>query len=193
MSPFLIRKGKKSGVYLTFDDGPHPVNTLKIANALSDAGVRASFFWVGDQIEKHPEIVKEVIQLGHDIGYHSFSHKSLRKMSRQEVAADFAYIRRFEKQFGYRIKYYRPPYGELTLTGLFMAVRYGLKVVMWSLDSRDSYDAEEEVMNNVSPNMVMKGDILLFHDDYDLNAKIMPKLIKEYRQAEVSLCSLESQ
>src|SRR5690242_17870155 len=62
---------------LTFDDGPHPQYTPKILEALGEAGVRATFFVLGSQVERHPEIVAKMIEGGHEIGNHTYSHANL--------------------------------------------------------------------------------------------------------------------
>ncbi len=179
--PFLIiRKGKKSGIYITFDDGPHPYNTLKIIKTLRNNNAKATFFMVGSDMEKYPDVVKAVLEEGHAIGYHSYKHHSLKQIGFKQIKDDFNKSRKLEKKFNFKFELYRPPYGDLTILGLLLLYLYNFKVVMWSVDSMDSFESKANVINNVSYNNVVAGDILLFHDDYDLTVEALPQILNNY-------------
>src|SRR5262249_4419896 len=79
----LMVRGRRGGrqVYLTFDDGPHPGNTPRLLDALGEGNVKATFFVVGQQVERHPEIVERIAREGHDLGHHTYSHIRLEKIS----------------------------------------------------------------------------------------------------------------
>ena len=179
-SPFLIMKGKKDAVYITFDDGPHLVNTLKILEVLKAAKVKATFFMVGEDMDKFPDTVKAVKNDGHSIGYHSFSHQSLKKISLKNVISDIRKVKYLEFAHDIRINKYRPPYGDLTIMSVVWLVINRLKIIMWSLDSRDSYSDKDIVLMNVHPDNVGEGEILLFHDDYDLTVEILPEVLTRF-------------
>ena len=173
----IIRKGKSGAVYITFDDGPHSDNTLKILDILKNSGMKATFFMVGSEMDKYPDRVQAVINEGHAIGYHSYAHESLKKMSLSESIQDFNKAKKIEQKFGIKFRCYRPPYGDLTVMGVIMAILRRWKIVMWSLDSEDSFHGREEVMNIVHPDKISDGEILLFHDDYDLTVDILPGIL----------------
>lgn len=179
-SSFLIQKGNKDAIYITFDDGPHPVNTLKMLEALKAAKVKATFFMVGEDMDKFPDIVRAVKNDGHSIGYHSFSHQSLKKASLKNIISDIQKVKYLEFAHDIRISIYRPPYGDLTIMSIVWLIIYRLKIIMWSLDSRDSFSDKDTVLMNVHPDNVAEGEILLFHDDYNLTVEILPEVLSRF-------------
>jgi len=178
----MVRTGKKDCVYITFDDGPHPANTQKILQILSNQKTKAIFFMIGKNMEKYPDLVEQVKEHGHEIGFHSYSHRSLKKQSFFKTIHDFSKRKELESRFGIKMKLYRPPFGDLTILSLLWVVFSGLKIVMWSLDSRDSFDSKEQVLDTVHPDKVSAGEILLFHDDYDHTVEIMPEVVEKIRK-----------
>ena len=161
----LIRKGKPGAVYITYDDGPHPENTRVILDVLAQHQARATFFMVGECMEEYPQIVDDVIRAGHGIGYHSYQHKSLKKTGLLELRRELAGAKKIAGRFGFSLRLYRPPYGELSILSLLVLLLSGWKVVMWSLDSRDSYDSLQQVIENLDPAVISDGEIILLHDD----------------------------
>lgn len=189
-SPFLIRLGEKDAIYITFDDGPHPNKTENILATLKKNNAKATFFMIGEEMMKSPEIVDLIIKDGHSIGYHSYSHDSLKTISLNKAIEDLKKADDIAKKFNINIKLYRPPYGDLTLLSFLYLIISGWKVVMWSLDSRDSFDSSEEVLANVSPNNVSLGEILLFHDDYELTANILPDVLQRFNEKNIKCKAL---
>ncbi len=174
----LIRYGDTGAVYVTYDDGPHPENTDKILEVLSRFNVKATFFMVGVQMEKYPEIVKSVIEQGHILGYHSYRHRSLKKMTLNELHEDFRHIYALSEKFKYPIKLYRPPYGDVSLTAFLLLLFKPWKIVMWSLDSRDSFDTSEQVIANIDTAKLGDGEIVLLHEDYQYAVEVIESLLK---------------
>lgn len=96
-------------VYLTFDDGPHPVITRQAMEILGRFEVPATFFCVGENVERYPDVVEELRTMGHEIGNHSYSHESGWSTS------NFAYLKSFSKcQSATNAPWFRPPYGRIT-------------------------------------------------------------------------------
>ena len=188
LSPFIKRRGDTNYIYITFDDGPHPSNTPKLIDILFKHNVRCTFFMQGKEMEKHPDIVKDVINRGHTIGYHSYYHISLKQLSFSETLGELNYLKKLSKKFNYKIKSYRPPYGDLTVTLIVWAIFNRVKIIMWSKDSRDSFDMKDEVISNVSSNNITGGEILLFHDDYRNTTDILDEILKEYSENNIK-CS----
>lgn len=182
-SPFFIRKGNNDYIYITFDDGPHPENTSNILNVLTKHNVHATFFMTGMEMEKHSDIVKQVFASGNTIGYHGYSHQSMRKQSLGEFIHDIKHARILEKTFNIRLKLYRPPFGDISPMGFIYLILNGWKIIMWSLDSRDSYDTEIQILKNVSPANLSKGEILLFHDDYEKTVRLLDSVIDQCKKA----------
>ena len=182
MSPFMKRKMLDNSVYLTYDDGPHPDNTESILSILKESQVKATFFMLGYAMDKYPHLVEQVIEQGHTLGYHSYKHISLKKRSFTEVKEDLQQMERLSKRYNYPIKLYRPPFGDLTATSFLWFILKGKKIVMWSLDSRDSFDPFEQVKKNVAPQELSNGEIILFHDDYEQAAELLKITLNAYRQ-----------
>ena len=177
----LIRKGKPGGIYLTYDDGPHPENTEKILDVLSNYKVKATFFMIGAQMEQFPDIVNAVISQGHTVGYHSYQHKSLKKKSFREIRNDFIHAGELSDHFKYPIKLYRPPYGDLSILSFFWLFLHGWKITMWSLDCRDSFDSPGQVKANIGPEKIEDGEIILLHDDYGEASELIEATLALYK------------
>lgn len=179
LSSSLKKYGSREKIYLTFDDGPHPENTPRILDILGARNIKATFFMVGVEMEKYPDIVDAVIREGHQIGYHSHKHASLHSVSLKQVIHDMKMGERIGKRHGLKMKLYRPPYGDLTITSLIFLIVNGWKIIMWSKDSRDSFDTPEVVLDNVSSKYLCPGEILLFHDDYKDTVNILAEILDD--------------
>jgi len=185
-SSYLIRKGKSGNIYITFDDGPHPKNTPKILDVLDLYNIKATFFMLGHEMENHPEVVRDVISRGHTLGYHSYDHLSMKEISVGAIFSDLNYAKILSKSFDYNIKIYRPPYGDLSITGIIWVILNSWKIIMWSKDSRDSFDSKDEIVANVSTDKLCSGEILLFHDDYKNTAEVLKDILKSYSKEKIN-------
>jgi peptidoglycan/xylan/chitin deacetylase (PgdA/CDA1 family) len=159
-------------------------------NALQESDTKASFFMLGQAMEKYPEIVRELISNGHTLGYHSYTHTSLIKRSFKELIDDVAHMNRLSDVFQYPIRLYRPPFGDLTITAVIYFILKGKKIIMWSLDSRDSFEGLEEVQRIISPENISPGEIILFHDDYDDAEKLITSALQYYQKANIDCDTL---
>ena len=177
----LIRRGRPGAVYITYDDGPHPENTEQILKILAKHGERATFFMVGESMEQYPQIVESVIGAGHRMGYHSYRHTSLRQMGLRELRQDMRQAKKLSDRFGYPLKLYRPPYGELTVPSFIALLFAGWKVVMWSRDSRDSYDSVDQVVATLNPENISDGEIILLHDDFGPADELLEVVLSRMR------------
>lgn len=154
----IRQKGKKV-VYLTFDDGPIPEVTPWVLDILRERGVKATFFCVGDNVRKHPEVFRQVLDEGHMVGNHTFNHLQGIKVRTK------TYVDNTEKADELiRSPYFRPPHGHLRLRQLFkISKKY--KVIMWDLVTRDysKWMTPEKTLENVR-RYVRDGSIIVFHD-----------------------------
>jgi len=159
---------KENNVYLTFDDGPIPEVTPWVLDILKQYNAKATFFCIGDNIKKHPEIFNRILAEGHTVGNHTFHHFNGWKTSTQHY---FDNVSLFEKEltrhssFVPRTSLFRPPYGKITSKQARLLQQNGYKIVMWSVLSYD-YDAsvsEEQCLQNVLQN-IQSGSIIVFHD-----------------------------
>jgi len=190
-SIIIIRTKKDEFIYLTFDDGPHPKNTLKLLAVLDKHNVKATFFMVGKEIERYPNIAKRLYSKGHSLGYHSYDHSHARDSNFKQIAYELDHAKKLEENYGLNFNgLYRPPYGALTL-GTFLAIlAKGWKVVLWSKDSMDSYTDIENVCRNLSKENLNGGDIILLHDDYINTPSTIDLVLTEYKKSKLKCRSL---
>jgi peptidoglycan/xylan/chitin deacetylase (PgdA/CDA1 family) len=149
-------------VYLTFDDGPIPIVTPFVLNILKQYNAKATFFCIGDNVRKYPEIFEHVKNEGHAIGNHTYNHLKGWNTDDQTYLNNFLQA---DKLLNTNL--FRPPYGRMkrSQVRLLKEVKPGLDIIMWSVLSGD-FDIglkPEECLNNILKN-TGNGDIVLFHD-----------------------------
>lgn len=161
-------------VYLTFDDGPIPEATPYVLDTLAKYGIKATFFMVGDNIRKYPELFQRVVEEGHHVGNHTYNHiGGFRWLSRnylrntkkaQELIEDMLHIPRNPDTLG-RGQLFRPPHGWMRPLQYRVIRRKGYRIVMWDLVTRDYSKrlTAEEVLDNVKK-FARNGSIITFHD-----------------------------
>lgn len=184
----VVRKISSNHLYITFDDGPHAENTELILNLLEKYKQKASFFVVGEEVDKSPEIVKRIYQQGHSLGYHSYSHLHAKESTFRNVWNDLKKAKLLEDKYQVSFnKRYRPPYGALTIPSLIAILLQGWKIYLWSLDSLDSYTDPDSVIIQLSPSNISAGDVILMHDDYKNTPKTLERLLILYKTNNISL------
>ncbi len=149
----------EKAVYMTFDDGPIPEATPFILDTLRRFGVRATFFMVGDNVRKHPDVYRMVVEAGHRIGNHTYNHIGgfLHTVATYSANAEKANELLHTNLF-------RPPHGWMRPDQYFWLGRK-YRIVMWDLVTRDysKWMTAEEVLNNVK-RYARNGSIITFHD-----------------------------
>lgn len=174
---------KRKAVYLTFDDGPIPEVTPRVLDILRKYGVKATFFMVADNVRKHPEIYRQVVEEGHAVGNHTMHHVKGLRMSQsrylQEVDAAAALLG--------NTRLFRPPYGR-TWWWQRRAIRQrGYEIYLWDVLTHD-YNARytPERMLAIVQRYTRNGSIINFHDSVKSNERmlaVLPQVI-EWLQAE---------
>lgn len=162
-------KNPDNKIYLTFDDGPIPEVTEWVLEVLNKYEVKATFFCIGDNIEKHPEIFQKIIQNGHSIGNHTFNHLKGWNFSTEEyientLKCEKAITSNLEIK-NLKSKIFRPPYGKIKPSQSKILQKMGYKIIMWDVLSVD-YDKEispEQCLENIIQNTV-SGSIIACHD-----------------------------
>ncbi len=126
-------------VALTFDDGPDGVYTPRVLDVLKDYGVPATFFLLGQNMENHPQVARRIIEEGHAVGNHSYSHPDLRKLTASEAYQNQVNKTQqvFKDILDYEPLYFRPPYGALTDEQIEMLGAEGFIIVNWSIETFD--------------------------------------------------------
>lgn len=165
---------EEKAVYLTFDDGPIPEVTPWVLDLLDRHDIRATFFMVGDNIRKYPDVFREVVKHGHRIGNHTFNH--IRGFSRRYFTS-YSYLENTEKAYDLMVQemgdcadaqlrplLFRPPHGHMGWAQ-YMVLKKRYRVVMWDLVTRD-YSKKlrgPQVLANVL-RYARNGSIITFHD-----------------------------
>jgi peptidoglycan/xylan/chitin deacetylase (PgdA/CDA1 family) len=152
-------------IALTFDDGPHKDSTPRIMEVLHQHKVPATFFLVGKHLEKHPEIAREIVSAGHEIGNHTFSHSLLYVLSknriREEIERTDSLLRNID---GADPKFFRPPAGFFTKQVLDIAEQLGYRTVVGDVYPRDPhFPGKEKIVERVLQRTVA-GSIIILHD-----------------------------
>jgi peptidoglycan/xylan/chitin deacetylase (PgdA/CDA1 family) len=166
------RTSSGEGYALTFDDGPHAQGTPAVLEILAGAGVRATFFLVGEQVRRNPAAAREILAAGHLVGLHCDRHRNLLRLAPSQVRADLDRARAtIEDETGRSPALYRPPYGVLNASALREAGRRGWRTLLWSDWGRDwEADATPESIAARITRGVSPGSVLLLHDADDYSA-----------------------
>ena len=199
----LVRGRKDRAVAaLTFDDGPGE-QTPQILDALKQAGVRATFFLCGSNVERYPDHARRIAQAGHEIGNHTYSHRRLLFKTPGKIAWEIDRAQKvIEHHTGRRPAFFRPPYG-LRWFGLFPILgQQQLKTVMWSVNALDWRRPAEQIVERVVA-LARPGVIILLHDgmppqetgDRSATAAALPAILRqlEGRYRFVTVSELESE
>lgn len=158
----IERRVSGPGVLLTFDDGPHPEGTPAVLDALGD--VHAAFFLVGEQVERYPELAREVGDAGHEIALHGYRHRNQMRVTPRWLSEDLKRgAAAIEDASNRTPRLYRPPYGIFTPAGLALTRRY--KRLLWSRWGRDwRGGTTPEQIAALATRDIADGDVILLHD-----------------------------
>jgi peptidoglycan/xylan/chitin deacetylase (PgdA/CDA1 family) len=165
--PGIERVPARGQAVLTFDDGPDasPGATPATLDALDAAGARATFFLVGEQISKTPDLVAQIISRGHEVGVHGQRHFRHDRVSAAESVADIeAGCAALAEATGAPPRFYRPPYGKLSPEGADACRRLGLEVAYWSTWGLDWEPLPAERIARRVNHDLDDGAIVLLHD-----------------------------
>ncbi|MGH3720065.1 MAG: polysaccharide deacetylase family protein [Pseudonocardiaceae bacterium] len=165
--PGLAGIGRPGGVALTFDDGPDPDGTPAVLDALDRLGWTATFFMLGAQVMRYPDVAAAVVAAGHEAAVHGFSHRNHLARGPADVHRDVVRAAAvIAAVTGARPRWFRPPYGVLTLGSLIAARRAGLRPVLWTAWGRD-WEARSpaQVANTVGGHLRPGGTVLLHDSD----------------------------
>lgn len=163
----------EKAVYLTFDDGPIPEMTPWVLDLLDKYNIKATFFCVGNNVRKYPEIYQMICERGHKTGNHTFHHIQGLKTDTQLYLED---VREADKWI--KSKLFRPPYGHMRFSQ-FKSLRKQYKVIMWDVVTRDysrlmTADQVFEVVKKYTRN----GSIIVFHDSLKAGDRMKESLPK---------------
>jgi peptidoglycan/xylan/chitin deacetylase (PgdA/CDA1 family) len=167
-------------VYLTFDDGPIPESTPFILKTLAEFDIHATFFMVGDNVRKYPDLFSQIVAAGHQVGNHTYNHMGGFKHTIKE------YSYNTEKANAYiHAHLFRPPHGWMRFSQYAWLGRK-FRIVMWDLVTRDysKWMTGEDILNNVK-RYTRNGSIITFHDSLKSIDKLhyaLPESLKWLKQ-----------
>ena len=175
-APVWSRYGKSDNVYsqvsteekavaLTFDDGPHPTYTAEILDILREYGIKATFFVIGENVERSKEVLKRCADEGHEIGNHTYSHASANNCTTRTLKEEIEKTDRIIFDLiGKKPALFRPPTGICNNRSVALSTELGFKTIVWNVDTRDwAHTSTDKIIKNVLEN-VKSGSIILFHD-----------------------------
>jgi len=165
VTPRLRGVGRPGHLAITFDDGPDPEATPAVMAALDAVGWRATFFALGDMVERSPDLLGALVDAGHEVGVHAHRHRNHRSMSPRAIRDDVRRAHATVVGAGARPVWYRPPHGALTPEAHLTARRLGMRPVLWTAWGRDwrSGASAEEIRDEVARGR-LDGGTLLLHD-----------------------------
>lgn len=188
----------KRQVALTFDDVPDAVFTPRVLDALKQAGVKATFFVVGNRAEAHPDIMARIVKEGHEVGNHSYSHPNLPKLTdsqfRSEVTRTDQIIRNYT---GSVPTLFRPPYGNTNESQLLWLASKGKKIVGWNVDSLDWKGLNADQVSTNVLSHVLPGSIILQHaagghgEDLSGTVAAIPRIVKSLKNDGVDFVTVD--
>ena len=190
-------KGNDRSIYLTFDDGPVAGVTEFVLDVLDECDAKATFFCVGENIQKYPDVFRRIIDSNHTVGNHTHNHLNGWVTSTSEFLHNVSLCDQVLRENGYNstLKLFRPPYGRLTLRQL-QKLKSEYKIVMWDILSMD-FD------NNQSPEQCLKilkkhtssGSVVVLHDSLKTENKIkfvLPGILDFFKNRDFNINNLES-
>lgn len=155
----------KAEIALTFDDGPDPVFTPQILDKLKEYHIKATFFLLGENIEKFPDIAKRIADEGHVVGNHTYDHPNLTKVSDEEYHHQIQKADEvIQRVVGYKPRFFRPTYGAINENQVKWANDQRMMVIQWSIDTLDWKGlSAEQIAETVIAN-ALPGSIVLQHN-----------------------------
>ena len=179
---FTKAETNKKVIALTFDDGPTEF-TPQILDLLKKNQAKATFFCIGSQIEKYPEILERIIKEGHQVANHTFSHTNkMGFLSKDEVIDEISKTDSILMKFGVKSNDFRPPFG-VTNPNIAKAISVTNKqVIGWNIRSLDTViEDENKILNRIVPNL-KPGSIVLLHDKFQRSVNVLEQLLQVLKE-----------
>lgn len=190
MAPSLLWKVNTvdKTLYITFDDGPHPIITPKVLDILDEYQIKATFFCVGENVKKYPEVYEDIINRKHSVGNHTFNHLS------GYSTPNSIYYQNIEEAAKYiSSDLFRPPYGRITPRQV-AHLKKQYRIVMWSILTRD-YESNLDIERAKSDliQQIKPGDVIVFHDSEKAEKNmfvLLNHIISHFKQLNYTFQSL---
>lgn len=186
-----VARGTKK-IALTYDDGPNDPHTLRLLEVLAKHEVSATFFMIGRYVRERPDIAREVVKAGHEVGNHTFTHPLLIFKDAAETRQEVSDCRSaLEDAIGKHSNLFRPPFGGRRPATLRVARQLGLEPVMWNASGHDWEAPPAAVIEREVMKQIRGGDVILLHDggyrqmgaDRSQSVLVTDRLISHYQAA----------
>lgn len=168
-------------IYLTFDDGPDARITPRLLDILNDYNVKCTFFVLGQRVKLYPKIAQRIVNEGHEIANHSWSHKNLAHCSADNISQELELSHDIVlKTTGVKMKNFRPPGGSYnSMVRRIAFKKYGYKTILWSVSSEDWHCTNVSYITNRLLKNSIFGSILLCHDIQPTVPKYIPIVLND--------------
>ena len=189
-----IHQNPSNKVILTFDDGPHATETLKVLDILDKTQVKALFFMIGRNVAAYPEIAKEVVKRGHQVGIHSQNHSGVfgflmgRALENEIIQCQ----QEIESVTGVKTLFFRPPFGVTNPNIASITKRLGLQTIGWNVRSYDTTTKSSEVLVKRVVSGVKSNSIILLHDRLTQTTEALPEIIKKVNGMQFAFGNIEN-
>jgi len=182
------RSSHPKHVLLTFDDGPTPGVTDKILDLLKEENIKATFFVIGQKAAKSPKLLQRIIDEGHEIGNHTYTHVSIDGLGNEQALDEIRWNSNLVFDLtGNYISLFRPPHGRITKKQVRLIQDSGYDIVMWTVNADDFWQegrgmrSPQSIANRVN-NRITKGDIILMHDNSQQIVDALPLIVKHLKK-----------
>ena len=189
--PIYSVQTEKKEIALTINCAWNDSDIDKIIEVLKSNNVKATFFMVGDWVEKYPEAVKKINQEVHEIGSHSDTHPHVNQLSSEENLEEIkTSSQKIEQITNKKVTLYRPPYGEYNNTVIKVANENSYIPIQWSLDTLDYTGITGNEMWNKIKDKISNGDIILMHNGTEHTADSLDMIIKNIKEKGFNLVTV---
>jgi len=176
LSPLVRKSHDAKTIYLSFDDGPHPIHSNSVMDILAQFDIKATFFLVGANIEKNMDTARRMLREGHLLGNHTYTHKVLTRIPMAERILEIDRCQKIIEGLQHpTIRIFRPPQGLVNLKDMIYLRRQKYKTLLWTIDSNDYHlvgDFESHLRRLTKIN-----NVILFHDDNNACIEPLKKLL----------------
>lgn len=183
-SSYTVFHINTNAVALTFDDGPHPVNTPRLLDMLKERGIKATFFLIGRSVGAHPEIVRRIVAEGHEVANHTWDHKMLRAMGPEKINEELQKTTdAIVAACGIAPTVYRPPFGAInSKQQKAIMEKFHYPSIVWEVDTND-WKAPRSIakVHDTILKDAHAGSIILCHDIHSETVDAMPSTLDEMK------------
>ena len=184
-------KTKEDAVALTFDVVWEPAETGRILDILDRYRIRATFFVTGAWVRYNPDLAREILIRGHEIGQHSQNHKVMTGLKEEDLAGEFELMEEtLREELNYQAFLFRPPYGEIDRQVEEFARNRGYTTVIWSIDPHDWLNPGVDKIVSRVVKKLHKGAIIMFHTSSTQSVEALPLVIQSLKMKQYMICTV---